>query len=42
MFVDLTLETESYTVQLLLGFQYNAERNNSMYIAFYQCLDQGE
>ena len=42
MFVDLTLETESYTVQLLLGFQYNAERNNSMYIAFYQCLNQGE
>ena len=42
MFVDLTLATESYDVELTLGFQYNELHNNSICIAFYQCLPEGE
>ena len=42
MFVDLTLVTESYDVELTLGFQYNELHNNSICIAFYQCLTEGE
>lgn len=42
MFVDLIYETELCDVHILLGFDYNTDRNNSILIAFYQCLDQGE
>ena len=42
MFVDLTYEAENYDVTITVGFQYNTEKNNSMYIAFYQCVPQGE
>lgn len=42
MYVDLTLTTESYDVEITLGFQYNETRNNSICIAFYQCLTEGE
>ena len=42
MYVDLTLTAESYDVEITLGFQYNETRNNSICIAFYQCLTEGE
>lgn len=42
MYVDLTLATESYDVELTLGFQYNELHNNTICIAFYQCLTEGE
>lgn len=42
LFVDLTLETEICDVYILLGFQYNNTTNNTMFIAFYQCVPQGE
>ena len=42
MFVDLTLSTDSYDIEITLGFNYNEEYNNSICVAFYQCLPEGE
>ena len=42
MYVDLTLTSDSYDIELTLGFQYNDEHNNTICIAFYQCLTEGE
>ena len=42
IFVDLTLTTDSYDIELTLGFEPNDKYNNSICIAFYQCLTEGE